>query len=82
MAELRATVDAFVDLYNNEQWLPDKNGFRPAAMREEAWFAQKVAAQGRFVSRDPGAVQQVGPGVSCLRPSRIYLGGPNAAFAV
>jgi transposase InsO family protein len=26
VAELRAAVEAFVDLYN-EQWLPEKNGF-------------------------------------------------------
>jgi hypothetical protein len=43
VAELRAAVDAFVDL-DNEQWLPEKNGFlTPAAMRE-AWYARKVAA--------------------------------------
>ena len=43
VAELRAAVDAFVDLCN-EQWPPGKNGFLgPAAVRA-AWYARKVAA--------------------------------------
>ena len=38
MAELRAAVEAFVDLYN-EQWLPEKNGFLSPSATRKAWYA-------------------------------------------
>jgi hypothetical protein len=46
VAELRAAVEAFVDLYN-EQWLPEKNGFLSPSATRKAWYAgqaQGVAA--------------------------------------
>ena len=46
MAELRAAVEAFVDLYN-EQWLPEKNGYISPSATSAAWYArgaQVVAA--------------------------------------
>ena len=46
VAELRAAVEAFVDLYN-EQWLPEKNGFMSPSATRKAWYAgqaQGVAA--------------------------------------
>lgn len=40
VAELRAAVEEFIELYN-EQWLPEKNGFRsPSAVRRE-WYASR-----------------------------------------
>ena len=46
VAELRAAVEAFVELYN-ERWLPEKNGFMSPSATREAWYAgeaQGVAA--------------------------------------
>jgi len=56
VAELRAAVDAFVNLCN-EQWLPEQKGFLSPAAKREAWYARQVAAKGRSVSKAPGAVQ-------------------------
>ena len=42
MAELRAAVEAFVDLYN-EQWLPEKNGFMSPSATRAAWYASRGA---------------------------------------
>jgi len=42
MAELRAAVETFIDLYN-EQWLPEKNGFLSPSPTREAWYAQHGA---------------------------------------
>ena len=39
MAELRAAVEKFVDLYN-ELWLPEKNGFLSPSATRAAWYAQ------------------------------------------
>jgi putative transposase len=39
VAELREAVEAFVDLYN-EQWLPEKNGFRSPSATRATWYAQ------------------------------------------
>lgn len=39
MAELRAAVEAFVDLYNT-QWLPEKNGFLSPSQARAAWYAR------------------------------------------
>jgi len=58
VAELRAAVEAFVELYN-EQWLPEKNGYLSPSATRAAWYAQhgtEVAAQGRSVSRYPRPV--------------------------
>jgi len=43
VAELRAAVETFVDLYN-EQWLPEKNGFMSPSATRAAWYAR--GAQG------------------------------------
>lgn len=46
VAEVRAAVDTFIALYNN-QWLPEKNGFISPRATREAWYArhaQEVAA--------------------------------------
>ena len=40
VAELRAAVEAFVDLYN-EQWLPEKNGFMSPSATRAAWYASR-----------------------------------------
>jgi hypothetical protein len=42
VAELRAAVETFIDLYN-EQWLPEKNGFLSPSAAREAWYAQHAA---------------------------------------
>jgi Integrase core domain. len=42
VAELRAAVETFIDLYN-EQWLPEKNGFLSPSAAREAWYAQHGA---------------------------------------
>jgi len=39
VAELRAAVEAFVDLYN-EQWLPEKNAYLSPSATRAAWYAQ------------------------------------------
>ena len=39
VAELRAAVETFVDLYN-EHWLPEKNGFMSPSATRAAWYAQ------------------------------------------
>jgi len=39
VAELRAAVETFVDLYN-EQWLPEKNGYLSPSATRAAWYAQ------------------------------------------
>lgn len=39
VAELRAAVEAFIDLYN-EQWRPEKNGFMSPSEARAAWYAQ------------------------------------------
>ena len=43
VAELRAAVEElmeeFIDLYN-EQWRPEKNGFRSPSETRAAWYAQ------------------------------------------
>lgn len=57
--EVRAAVDAFVALYN-EQWLLEKNGFLSPSAARDAWRqreALETAAQVRFVSSYPGALQ-------------------------
>ena len=41
VAELRAAVEAFVELYN-EQWLPEKNGFLSPSATREAWYARQA----------------------------------------
>ena len=40
VAELRAAVETFVDLYN-EQWLPEKNGFMSPSATRAAWYASR-----------------------------------------
>lgn len=40
VAELREAVDTFVTLYN-EQWRPEKNGFRSPSERRDAWYARQ-----------------------------------------
>jgi len=41
VAEVRAAVDTFVDLYN-DQWLPEKNGFLSPSATREAWYARQA----------------------------------------
>jgi len=41
VAELRAAVEAFVELYN-EQWLPEKNGFLSPLATRAAWYAREA----------------------------------------
>ena len=40
VAELREAVETFIDLYN-EQWLPEKNGFRSPSETRRAWYASR-----------------------------------------
>ena len=40
VAELRAAVSAFIDLFN-EQWRPEKNGFRSPSETRIAWYASR-----------------------------------------
>jgi len=40
VAELRAAVERFIDLFN-EQWLPEKNGFRSPSATRRAWYAER-----------------------------------------
>jgi transposase InsO family protein len=42
VVELRAAVETFIDLYN-EQWLPEKNGFMSPSQTRAAWHAQHGA---------------------------------------
>jgi transposase InsO family protein len=39
VAELRAAVARFVELYNT-QWLPEKNGFMSPSATRAAWYAR------------------------------------------
>ena len=41
VAELRAAVEAFVELYNR-QWLPEKNGYLSPSATREAWYAREA----------------------------------------
>jgi len=57
--QVRAAVDAFMALYN-EQWLFEKTGFLSSPTARDAWRqreALEAAAQVRFVSSYPGALQ-------------------------
>jgi transposase InsO family protein len=40
VAELREAVDGFIALYN-DQWRPEKNGFRSPSETREAWYARQ-----------------------------------------
>jgi hypothetical protein len=47
VAEVRAAVDTFVDLYN-DQWLPEKNGFISPSATREVWYTRQ--ARGGFAA--------------------------------
>lgn len=40
VAELRTAVEKFIDLFN-EQWRPEKNGFRSPSETRRAWYASR-----------------------------------------
>lgn len=41
VADVRAAVETFVDLYN-DQWLPEKNGFMSPSATRQAWYARQT----------------------------------------
>lgn len=50
MAEVRAAVDTFVDLYN-DQWVPEKNGFISPSAAREVWYTRQARGGFRRVSQ-------------------------------